>query len=90
MILHVDRELAKARLHGGVRHGLSTELSPLIRSLVATLVRTPAGADIIFERHVPGSVVVPFDRTDLAEILGNLLENATRHAASRVQNFDCD
>ena len=28
---------------------------------------------------------VPLDRTDLAEVLGNLLENAARHAARRVR-----
>ena len=27
---------------------------------------------------------MPFDRTDLAEALGNLLDNATRHASSRA------
>jgi signal transduction histidine kinase len=30
-------------------------------------------------------VQVPLDRTDLAEVLGNLLENAARHAAKRVR-----
>jgi signal transduction histidine kinase len=29
--------------------------------------------------------VAPFDRTDLAEVMGNLLENATRHARSQVR-----
>ena len=29
--------------------------------------------------------MVPFDRSDLAEALGNLLENATRHAHHRVR-----
>jgi signal transduction histidine kinase len=28
---------------------------------------------------------VPLDRVDLAEVLGNILENATRHATSRVR-----
>ena len=28
---------------------------------------------------------MPLDRTDLAEVLGNLLENAARHAARRVR-----
>lgn len=28
---------------------------------------------------------MPFDRTDLAEVLGNLLDNAARHASSRVR-----
>jgi len=85
MTRHVDRELAKARLQGGVRRGQSTELAPLIHSLIATLRRTPAGADIRYEPHVSDSLLVPFDRTDLAEVLGNLLENATRHAASCVR-----
>ena len=34
---------------------------------------------------VGDDVAVAFDRTDLAEVLGNLLENATRHAKSRVR-----
>ena len=29
--------------------------------------------------------MAPFDRTDLAEVLGNLLENAVRHARTRVR-----
>jgi signal transduction histidine kinase len=28
---------------------------------------------------------MPFDRTDLSEVLGNLLDNATRHATSQVR-----
>ncbi|MHC2737293.1 signal transduction histidine kinase [Bradyrhizobium liaoningense] len=28
---------------------------------------------------------MPLDRTDLAEVLGNLLENAARHATSKVR-----
>jgi signal transduction histidine kinase len=84
MTRHVDRALAKARLQGGVRYGLSTELAPLIHALVDTVRRTPAGADVGFELRIPESVCVPFDRADLAEVLGNLIENATRHATSRV------
>ena len=43
MSRHVDRELARARLRGAVRHrdSHSTALAPLVRSLVATLSRTP-------------------------------------------------
>src|SRR6266702_678749 len=84
---HVDRELARARVRGRARNAAtsSTELAPLIRSLIATLSRTPDGARVVFEPKVADDLRVPLDRTDLAEVLGNLLENAVRHAAGRVR-----
>lgn len=87
MSRHVDRELARARVRGAVRHmaGHSTTLAPLVRSLIATLARTPSGTPVSFEPHIADDVQVPLDRTDLAEVLGNLLENAARHAARRVR-----
>lgn len=91
MSRHVDRELARARIRGaaGRGAGASTELAPLVRSLVATLARTPEGARIGFEPNIAPDMRVPLDRTDLAEVLGNLLENAARHAASRVRIGAC-
>jgi signal transduction histidine kinase len=87
MSRHVDRELARARVRGAVRRrvGVSTTLAPLVQSLIATLARTPAGSRIAFEPRIADSVQIPLDRTDLAEVLGNLLENAARHAATRVR-----
>ena len=87
MSRHVDRELARARVRGAARHlaGISTELAPLVRSLVATLSRTPAGQRVTFDSQIGDHVQVPLDRTDLAEVLGNLLENAARHAATQVR-----
>jgi signal transduction histidine kinase len=87
MSRHVDRELARARVRGAVRHrdGRSTALEPLVRSLIATLSRTPSGLRVSFEPHIADDLHVPLDRTDLAEVLGNLLENAARHAARRVR-----
>jgi signal transduction histidine kinase len=87
MSRHVDRELARARLHGQARRGaaVATELAPLLRSLVAILSRTPDGERISYDIAVPDGVTLPFDRTDLAEALGNLLDNATRHAKSYIR-----
>jgi signal transduction histidine kinase len=87
---HVDRELARARVRGGTVRGLahshshSTSLEPLAASLVATLGRTRDGERVAFEMRIPPGFVIPIDRQDIAEVLGNLLENAARHAASRV------
>lgn len=83
---HVDRELARARVRGPARYraGAETELAPLVRSLFDTLARTGVGETLRFETHVPDGLRVPIERTDLAEVLGNLLENATRFAHERV------
>jgi len=86
MSRHVDRELARARVRGRLRHAApSTELAPLVRSLIATLARTPDGARVTFEPEIADDVQVPLDRTDLAEVLGNLLENGVRYARQRVR-----
>lgn len=87
MSRHVDRELTRARVRGAIRQreGHSTMLAPLLRSLIATLARTPSGMRVVFESQIGDDVLVPLDRTDLAEVLGNLLENAARHAAHRVR-----
>lgn len=84
---HVDRELARARVRGRVGGSTAavTELAPLVKSIVATLARTPSGSRIAFEPDFSEQTVLPFDRTDLAEVLGNLLDNAARHARSRVR-----
>lgn len=87
MSRHIDRELALARLRGGVRRAGSalTELHPLLSSLLTTLARTPRGEGILFERSIPEGLRIPLDRADLAEVFGNLLENAARHAKARVR-----
>lgn len=66
-------------------------LAPLLRSLVTIQSRTPAGARIEYQLEIPDYTAVRLDRTDLAEVLGNLLDNAIRHARSRVRiGTSCD
>jgi signal transduction histidine kinase len=86
MSRRVDRELARARARGGARvsEGFATTLAPLVKSLVAAVARTPSGRALHFDCDVPDDLRVPLDRADLAEVLGNLLENAARHAKIRV------
>ena len=86
MSRHVDRELARARVRGRLRHAAAppTELASLVRSLIATLARTPDSTRVTFESKITEDIRVPLDRTDLAEVLGNLLENSARYARERV------
>jgi signal transduction histidine kinase len=87
MSRHVDRELALARLRSGPRGtgAAATKLQPLLSSLITTLARTPSGNRIRFECSIPEGLSIPLDRTDLAEVLGNLLENAARHAKTLIR-----
>lgn len=84
---HIDRELARARTRGGdrLRPDIATAIAPLVQSLVSTVARTDTSGRIKYQIAIPDDLIVPFDRADLAEVLGNLLENATRHAKSLVR-----
>ena len=84
---HVDRELARARTRGGdrLRPGAVTLVAPLVKSLMDTVARTGAAGRIEYRMTIADDLAVPFDRADLAEVLGNLLENAARHAKSQVR-----
>lgn len=53
--------------------------------MLAIQRRTSAGPRIDFVVEVDGEPTVAMDKADLAEVLGNLLENAGRHARSLVK-----
>ncbi|MEQ1714491.1 MAG: HAMP domain-containing sensor histidine kinase [Hyphomicrobium sp.] len=84
---HVERELARARIHGsrGLGAVKVTELAPLIDTLFTIQKRTSDGARVTFDNVCAVSSVVAMDKADLAEVLGNLIENAARHARSIVR-----
>lgn len=84
---HVDRELARLRVRGNVPSAPDTFTSvrPLVTSLIATLARTGQADRIGYAVDLADDFQLPFDRTDLAEVLGNLLENATRHAKTTIR-----
>jgi signal transduction histidine kinase len=81
---HIDRELARSRLRNA-RAPAALDPAPVIRGLVNTLRRTPRGETIGFEVAGEPDLEVRVDRDDLSEVLGNLLENAARHARSKVR-----
>lgn len=81
---HVERELARARSIEAGAVAAPTPLAPVAGMLVESLKRLPRGGGLIWMIDV-GDVAVAADETALAEILGNLLDNARKWAASRVR-----
>jgi signal transduction histidine kinase len=60
-------------------------LAPIARAVIGTLTRAAPKGSITFEIDVPENASIPIERTDLAEVLGNLVENAARHARQKVR-----
>lgn len=77
-----DRQLQAARL--GVEQMVSTQLASLVGKLVLVLgpVTRSRGIDWIIE--VPRALVVQADAADIAECLGNILDNATKWSKTRI------
>jgi signal transduction histidine kinase len=85
---HVDHALARARLSSG-HGGTPGELAATLARVIATLRKLPETASLSWEVAVPAEARVPVEQGDLNELLGNLLDNARKWAATRVRiGFD--
>jgi signal transduction histidine kinase len=84
---HVERELARARARGRETLGVadSTPVSEIVESLFGILRRTDKGEQIAFINDAPPTARAPFERSDLTEALGNILDNAVRYASATVR-----
>jgi signal transduction histidine kinase len=80
---HVDREMARARLDAA-RPDATCAPAQVADRLVRLLNRAPPGDRLDWYVSIPPDLRLGIDADDLSEALGNLLENAARHARSRV------
>jgi signal transduction histidine kinase len=79
----IERELRRARIAGSPGPGRQFVPVDEVPHLVRLLQRIDR-QDIQFEPILPDGPM-PFDRDDMLELLGNLLDNAWRHARAQVQ-----
>ena len=81
----VERELRRARLAGTPGAGAGAYFNPT--SDLPVLTRVLAGVyrekEIDFNLSMP-DILLPFDREDMLELIGNLADNACKWAAARV------
>ena len=78
---HLDRARAAA-LAGTL--GTSTEVEPALAGLVRTFGKIYRDKDIAYEVHVPPGLRFRGERQDFEEMVGNLVDNASKWAAGRV------
>jgi signal transduction histidine kinase len=81
---HVDRELARARAGRSGRHE-PVGLRAAAETVVGVLRRTPRGQELAWTVAVPVQLTVAVDAQDLAELLGNLIENAVKWARRSIR-----
>ncbi|MCB1482539.1 MAG: HAMP domain-containing histidine kinase [Rhodobiaceae bacterium] len=80
---HTERELARARVRHN-RLAVTVPVGAAAAGIVRTLERTPHGSGKVFQCDIASDLNARMDGDDLVEVLGNLMENATRHAQSRI------
>ena len=78
---HLDRARAAA-LAGTL--GTSTEVEPALAGLVRTFGKIYRDKDIAYEVHVPPGLRFRGEKQDFEEMIGNLVDNASKWAAGRV------
>ena len=80
---HIERHLTRARL-APPSEDVSTNLRDIAERVAGVVERTPAGGRLTWSNTMPADLTARIDPDDLAEALGNLIDNATRHARSKV------
>jgi signal transduction histidine kinase len=78
---HLDRARAAA-LAGTL--GTSTEVEPALAGLVRTFGKIYRDKDIAYDVHVPPGLRFRGERQDFEEMVGNLVDNASKWAHGRV------
>lgn len=78
------RELARAYIEGPKTHGLPLALRPVIERVWRAFARTSRGETLIWQQDIPQEVTAEIEEGDFVELLGVLLDNATKWASGRI------
>lgn len=82
----VDWHLRRARAAAAPGlPGQRCEVAPLVQGLLRTLQRLHAARGLQLSADLPPGLAFAGEPQDLQEMLGNLLDNACRHAAAQVE-----
>ncbi|MFQ5348066.1 MAG: sensor histidine kinase [Rhodothalassiaceae bacterium] len=83
---HVDHHLKRARASGGGgRVGAAVVLQRPVAELVRAMDKIYAGRGLAITAHIPPDIAVRVEEQDLAEMIGNLLDNACKWARNEVR-----
>ena len=78
------RELARAFIEGPKTHAAPLALRPVIERVVRAFARTSSGETLTWHQDIPAEAMAEIEEGDFVELLGVLLDNATKWAAGRI------
>lgn len=81
---HVERHLARARAQGPASSGRLAPARAIALRVFEAVKRMPRGAGLDWRIEIAPGLMLRMDGDDFGEIIGNLLDNARRFAATRV------
>lgn len=80
----IERELKRARLAGRSSVGRIFDVRDELPALTGLLKQVYSDKQVAIRSHIGPDVELLFDREDMLELIGNLLDNAVKWAHSRV------
>jgi two-component system sensor histidine kinase PhoQ len=80
----IEHQLKRAQSAGNSAWHLGIEIKPVVDKLIATLAKIYQTKHITFGQNIEAGLIFKGDEADLMEILGNLLDNATKAAKTQV------
>jgi len=81
----MERELRRARLTGAATPGRRFDAAKEVSNLFDVVRKMHSDKPLDLQCDIPQESVLPFDREDMLELMGNLLDNAAKWAGSTVR-----
>ncbi len=80
----VERELTRARASAENKYARS-KAGPAVAKVINALKNLPREQQVSWETRIEPNCTLPVEAGDLIELLGNLMENAHKHARSKIK-----
>ncbi|WP_417226554.1 ATP-binding protein [Amphritea sp.] len=81
----IERELTRARIAGAALPGQRIYIGEELEKLTRTLKAIYREKALVFELDISAKSYFPGERDDLVELMGNLLDNASKWATSQIR-----
>ncbi|MCP5088269.1 MAG: HAMP domain-containing histidine kinase [Rhodobacteraceae bacterium] len=78
----VERELARSRV--SLANQSTSDVRTVAEKMLSAITKLPDADRLEWTLDIPDDIKAPFDEHDLSELLGNLLDNARKHAVEKV------